>query len=235
VFILRWMGYVTLFGLGVAVGTLVLVLVSFAGTETVVPPVEGLVLEKAEFQAGRAKLRFFVEEERYDLEVEKGHVIAQKPKAGTETRRGRILSVVVSKGIDRMAMPDFRGNRMDQAQLKARQAQFRLSSIGYLHHAAEAQTVVAQFPAAGSTVPKEAPISLLISLGPRTRTYVTPSLSGLPLPRAIASLQQQGIRMGAARILKDPQLPSGTILSQSPPAGTPLEERDVIQVSVSRP
>jgi beta-lactam-binding protein with PASTA domain len=234
-FFLRWIGYAILFGIGVVAGTALLVLVSFAGTETTVPPVEGLTLEKAEFQAGRARLRFMVEDERYDLKVETGYVITQKPEAGSQTRRGRILSVVASKGIDRMAMPDFRGDRMDQAQLKARQSQLKLVSIGYVHHPSEAQTVVSQYPQAESTIPKETEISLLVSLGPRPVTYVMPALAGFPLPTARDRLQRYGIQMGAARILRDPGRASGTILSQNPPAGTPLEEKDVIQVSVSRP
>ena len=224
-----------LFGAGVAAGTVGLILVSFAGTEVTVPALVGLTVEEAEFQAGRSNLRFEVEAERYDLRMTAGKIISQKPVQGITTRRGRVLTVVVSKGIDSIRMPDFTGERMDQAQLKAGQSKLKIVGVSYVHHSSEAHTVVTQTPPPGEVVPKESETTLLISLGPEAERYVMPPLAGLSLPDARKAMERYGIQMGAARIIRDPSLPFDTIVSQNPPAGTPLEPQDVIQVAVSRP
>ena len=232
---LRWMAYGALLGVGAALGLTATVRLSFAGTETTVPSVTGLTQDQGKFQATRSRLRFQVLSERYDLNAARGQIVSQEPPPGTVTRRHRTLGVVVSKGVDRMPMPALVGDRMDQAQVKVRQAGLKLASVGYVHAAAEPHCVVAQSPPGDSVVSREMGVSILVSLGPAQLSFVTPALVGRSYAPTKAALQEFGLQMGSARTVKVPGQPPDTILAQNPQAGTPLSRRDVVQVSVNRP
>lgn len=232
---LKLVGYGCVLCAAFALGVMAVVRLSFAGTGVTVPPVVGLTQDQANFQASRARLKFQVVSEQYDLEAERGKVISQEPSAGTSTRRGRTLTVIVSKGVDRMKMPNLVGSRTDQAQVKVRQGGLKLVGLGYAHDPAPAHTVIAQDPQPDAVVPRDTETSLLVSLGPKPITFVAPSLAGKPLSAARGSLEEYGIQMGAARLVKGVPQPPDTILAQTPAPGAPMTRRDVVQVSVSRP
>lgn len=229
------MAYGVLLGGGAALGLTATVRLSFAGTETTVPSVVGLAQDQGKFQATRSRLRFQILSERYDLDAPRGQIVSQEPPPGTVTRRHRTLGVVVSKGVDRMPMPALVGDRMDEAQVKVRQAGLKLASVAYLHDPAEPHCVVAQSPPEDSVVSREMGVSILVSLGPAPLSFVTPSLVGKPYPSTKAALQEYGLQMGATRTVKEPGHPPDAILAQNPQAGAPLTRRDVVQVSVNRP
>lgn len=232
---LRMVAYLALFGLGVAGGVVLLLKVSFSGTRTVAPPVVGLTADQAEFQARRSHLQFMVQSERFDLRMEKGRVISQSPSPGMAARRGQTLAVVVSKGIERVQVPALAGMRLDEAQIQMRQSGLRLASAAYVHSAREAQTVTAQDPPAGTAVPRDSGVSLLVSVGRQPYTFVSPDLVGRPLSVAQSGLGLYGIQVAPARSVRAPGVPSGEILSQVPGPGMPLRASDVVQLTVSQP
>jgi beta-lactam-binding protein with PASTA domain len=227
--------YACLFGLGVVAGTYLLIRISFSGTTALVPPVTGLTQEQAEFQAKRAHLQFMVQSERYDLKAEKGRVISQTPTGGMTTRRGMTLAVVVSKGVERIQMPSLVGMRMDEAQIQVRQVGLRLSSTAYAHLQGPAQTIAAQDPPADVVVPKDSDVSILVSMGPSSPTFVSPYLIGSPLATVQAQLQSYGIQIGSIRTARIPGTPGGLVVSQNPQPGFPLTRSDVMQLTVGQP
>ena len=233
--ILRWLLYACLFGLGVVAGTYLLIRVSFTGTSAVVPPVVGLTQEQAEFQSRHAHLLFSVQSERYDLKAPKGTVVSQTPSAGMPTRRGITLSVVISKGIERIDTPALVGRRLDEAQIGLRQSGLRLASTAFLRSGEVPQTVVAQDPPAGTVVPRDSDVSILVSAGPPDYTFVTPDLVGGPAQDAQNGLSVYGIRAATLRTKRDPAAPAGIVLAQAPLPGMPLGRSDMIQLTVSEP
>ncbi len=233
--VLRWVLYACLFGLGVAAGGYLLIRISFSGTHAVVPPVVGLTSAQAQFEARRAHLLFAVQDERYDLTTPKGNVVTQNPPAGMEARRGNTLAVVLSKGIERVDMPDVLGRRMDEAQIGLRQARVRLVSTAFIHGPQPAQTVLAQDPPPDAVVPRDSDVSLLVSAGPPSYVFVTPDLSGMPAQRAQLELQGYGIQAASVRTVKDPSAPPGTVAGQTPAPGMPLGRQDMVQLTVSGP
>jgi beta-lactam-binding protein with PASTA domain len=232
---LRALGYLALFGVGVAGGVVLLLKVSFSGTRTVAPPVAGLTVQQAEFQARRSHLQFQVQSERFDLQMEKGRVITQVPSPGMASRRGQTLLVVVSKGVERVQVPSLVGMRLDEAQIQMRQSGLRLASTAYIHSPVAVQTVAAQDPPAGSAVPRDSDVSLLVSVGPQARTFVSPDLAGRSLSLAQNGLGQYGIQVGPARSVRMSGTPPGEILSQVPAPGMPLQAGSVVQLTVSQP
>jgi serine/threonine-protein kinase len=194
----------------------------------------GLTHEQAEFQARRAHLLFAVQSERYDLRAVKGSVVAQTPPSGMPARRGNTLSVVVSKGVERIDTPQFVGRRIDEAQIGIRQGGLRLASTTFLRGSQPSQTVIAQFPPAGAVVPRDSDVALLVSAGPAAYTFVTPDLVGTSAQAAQQEIGSYGIQVAALRTEKS-SAASGTVLAQAPLPGMPLGRSDVIQLTVSQP
>lgn len=233
--LLRWLLYLALFGTGFALGLYLLIRVSFAGTTTLVPMVVGLTREQAEWQTSRARLRYVVKSERFDLEAPRGLVVEQIPAAGMNTRRGTTLAVVVSKGIEKLEVPGLLGMRVDQAQLQLPQAGLRLLGTSYVHDPAPANTVVGQEPPPGSVVPRDSDVQLLVSLGPLSPTFVMPNLVGRHAGRSQLQLQGYGIQVGAPRLVRGTGAPPESVVNQSPGPGAPLRRTDVVILTVGSP
>jgi beta-lactam-binding protein with PASTA domain len=139
-----------------------------AAATSTVPRVTGIAVESAKFQLQDAKLTSTVT--RLDAQKPKGIVVAQVPKPGKEVPRGTSVALVVSNGPPRVAMPDLVGlAKADAVQaLQANGLKPKLQEVA----APEAPgTVVAQSPAAGKKLAKDALVRLKVSKGaPQTTT-----------------------------------------------------------------
>jgi serine/threonine-protein kinase len=149
-------------------------------------------------------------------------------------RRGNTLSVVVSKGVERIDTPQFVGRRIDEAQIGIRQGGLRLASTTFLRGTQPAQTVIAQSPPAGAVVPRDSDVALLVSSGPLAYTFVTPDLVGTSAQTAQQEIGSYGIQVATLRSERSPHAP-GTVLGQAPLPGMPLGRSDLIQLTVSQP
>lgn len=233
--ILRLIIYAGLFLGGIGLGGYLLIQFSFLGTNTAVPLVVGLTEDQASWQASRSHLQFAVRTERYDLKASKGTVISQTPGAGMTVRRGMTLQVIVSKGIESLAMPNLLGMRMDEAQLQIQQSGLRWLNTAYVHAPASSSTIVAQEPPPGQTVPRDADVSVLVSLGPPSLTFVMPYLVGLNAQSAKDQLQAYGIQFATPQVGRTSGAQPDTVLGQNPGPGMPLHRTDLVQLTVSQP
>lgn len=90
-------------------------------------------------------------------------------------------------------------------------------------------SIAAQEPSAGSRVGSGTEIVLILSRGP-ARTV--PSVEGESYVKAMQSVKQASLE--AARTEETSEtIPEGTVISQSPAAGTELEDGDTVQLLVS--
>jgi beta-lactam-binding protein with PASTA domain len=99
------------------------------------------------------------------------------------------------------------------------------------HPSIPADKVVAQEPAAGSTLKSARSVKVWISQGPRR--IVVPAVEGQTLRTARLRLEDANITVG--RVIEvDDAAPEGTILVQSPPAGETEPDFDAVSLLVSR-
>jgi len=103
----------------VEIGERITLLVSSGPPQVTVPVVTGLTRDSAEELLTGAGLEPAVEET--ESEKPEGEVIAQNPAAGTELDRGSRVTITVSKGIEKVSVPDVEGlpRRDASAQLRA--------------------------------------------------------------------------------------------------------------------
>ena len=172
---------------------------------------------------------------RFDQEVAKDHILMQRPRAGTLLKRGRSVTVVLSRGPQQTEVPEVVGLTLQAARLKLAQANLPVrATLNVYSSDRESGTVVAQEPVAGSMVEPEAEIDLFLALENVSETFVMPDLINLRYEDVRAFFEARGFRMG--RVSYEPyhkSLAPGTVLQHYPSAGQPLRQGDVISLRVT--
>jgi serine/threonine-protein kinase len=104
-------------GTTVKKGTPVDLTVSDGPAQRAVPDLKGLTLDdaKARLADPTVHLTAGAVTEAFDPTIPKGQVISTTPPAGTPVERDAVVSFVISKGPDLVAVPDVSGMTLDQA------------------------------------------------------------------------------------------------------------------------
>ncbi len=133
---------------------------------TSVPKLAGMTREKAEKAIKNAGLVVGNVKEEFSTTVEKGLVISQSPSANSSVEQGVTIDFVLSKGPEKILMPDLWGNPKDRAIEKL--AALSLSVEVYEEYSDEAVgRVFKTSPAAGEEVKPGQMVQIYLSKGPK--------------------------------------------------------------------
>jgi len=152
-------------GIEVPPGTAVAVKLSLGPPALPAPDVVGKARAEAEIILFAAGLRPGMVEEQYSSTVAAGSVIAQIPSAGTPVVAGAAIAFTISKGQERLNVPYVAGYSVTQAQSILVTMGFRLEISEEYSDVYAKGTVITQEPAAGTAVPPETSVILLVSKG----------------------------------------------------------------------
>lgn len=205
---------------------------------TPTPELLGLGEEEARALLVDQGLRFEWSEEgdRYDERVPAGHVLLQLPKAGALIKRGRTVSVVLSKGPQLIEVPEVRGQALQAAQVTLAATGLRTGrTLEIYSDEGDPGTVIAQRPAGGERVERDAAVDLFLVLENMTQTFVMPDLVDKPYDAVRRFFERRGFRLGRVSYETYDGIAPGTVLRQYPLAGHPLRRGDVISLGVVTP
>lgn len=176
-----------------------------------------------------------VQGSEYSESVPKHHITFQAPEPGAEIKKGRAVSLVISKGPRRVFMPNLTGLSNEQAQVIL--ADNGLNQ-GYLTHTYHTQAptngIIAQSPLAGETVMRQAEVNLLVSKGPAPRRIRMPSLIDLSTHEALDKLNQHQIQVGLFKTVRRETVAPNIVLSQTPLHGYPASTTDRIVLAINQ-
>ncbi len=131
-----------------------------------------------------------------------------------------------------VAVPNSVGMKLDQAAKVLKTDGFGVGAITYDPQAAvPGGSVVAQEPIAGDSVRAGSRINLTVAGPP---PVAMPALVGLVRADAEAGLSSAGLKMGTVTEVYDASAPAGTVMSQTPAAGTVLTRASAVAVVVSK-
>jgi beta-lactam-binding protein with PASTA domain len=182
----------------------------------------GLLVEE---QTGRA---------RDDDRVAKGLILSQEPEAGSLAKPSQVVRVVLSLGARQLKVPDLTGLPPRAAALRLAQESLQLGAVSWYRDGGVSVGVAAQDPEPETAAGRNATVEVLTNRGvPETR-YVTPDMVGRDAEQMRAVLASHGFRVGSARFEAYEGVAANTILKQFPPAGSPISNRDVVSLTVSR-
>lgn len=170
----------------------------------------------------------------FDEEVPDGHILSQRPRAGTLVKRGSAVNVIFSRGPQRIEVPDVGGVALQAAQVTLAAAGLTLGRTMniYSDHGTPG-TVVAQSPDAGSRLERGGQVDLFLTLEIPNETSLMPDLVKHQYETVRQFFSARGYRLGRVSYETYAGVEAGTVLRQFPRAGHPLERGDVISLGVA--
>ncbi|MFW5474826.1 Stk1 family PASTA domain-containing Ser/Thr kinase [Knoellia sp. CPCC 206450] len=201
------------------------------GAPTIVPAVVGKPVAAAESALRVAHLDP-ARREGFSETVAKGVVISSTPKATEEVRRGTTVTLVVSKGPERYAVPTLAGASVAEATERITGANLVLGEVTekFDEKVPEGQ-VIASDPKAGTSLKRGTTIALTVSKGRQPITVE--NFTGKPLAAAKAALGKDGLVVAVSGEENSDTVPAGSILRQEPAGGT-LFKGDKVAVVTSK-
>ncbi|MEK6743964.1 MAG: PASTA domain-containing protein [Nitrospirota bacterium] len=205
--------------------------------EVRVPDLAGQDIVSVIEVVGQLGLQLKVDRRVPSQAVPRDAVISQTPPPGTGLKKGRALRVVVSQGPSELLAPRVVGEQYRKAEIILRQGGLLFLDIARVwSDAIERDVVIAQDPPAGTPIEKGGGVSLLVSLGKKGRTYVTPKLLGKKAEEAVRLIDRMGLQHSVLSRTSTSGAPGSDriIVSQKPHPGYPLAADGVVELIVSK-
>ena len=158
-------------------------------------------------------------------------VIRQDPPAGTMTSRGATVTLFVSNGAPRVAIPDVKGFTTTDAQHMLAGAKFKTKIAGRFDTTAPKDTVLDVSPAVGTNASEGSTITLTVSQG--RQPVRVPQLVGVGVDAARAQLAQLGLKLNVDQQIASDLIAGGTIISQAEAGGSTVDPAATVGVTVS--
>jgi serine/threonine-protein kinase len=159
-------------------------------------------------------------------------VVWQEPPPGVAVQPGTGLTLSVSRGPQRVPIPDVAGYEQQLAQRLLEAAGLTVASIDTSTSPQERGVVVATNPSAGQSRPPGFGVRLYVSVG--AATISVPDLSGLTLDEARELLEEFGLALGSTQSRTSTASEPGLIIEQNPAAGTLSARGAAVAVTIVR-
>ncbi len=171
----------------------------------------------------------YVLEFRSSLKTAEGLVIGQQPAPGDEIKVNRMIKLQVSRGAEKIQVPDLRSKNLMEVEniLIQLGEQYPLEgevlNLGNIARVfsdrVENGKVIQQDPEPGVRVFQGSQVDLLIGRGSWPRTVIVPDLRGEPIDQLDRLLEQYGLTAGDKRYVLDRNTAPSLIIEQDPPPG----------------
>jgi beta-lactam-binding protein with PASTA domain len=208
-----------------------------AADEVKLQDVEGMRLAQARTILEQDGLRVVVS--RLDSDRPRGVVLTQDPPAGTSVAEGDMIALVVSGGPGAEAaapassqVPDVVGLSVSAAVEAIRDAGFE-ARVRRVSSSRTAGTVVRQSPAAELEATEGSTVVLEVAKArkPVIQRVRVPDVVGNSVSAAREALRSAGLTVTVVSV--ESQEPTGTVVAQSPGAGTEARKGASVRLSVS--
>ena len=209
-------------------GTVVLI-VSKGPERYVVPMTTGLTPEAAQATLKKSPLLIGEINQVYNADIPKGFVISSAPASGQSVKRDTKINLLVSKGVEQVALVSYIGKSGEQALNELTESGFSVE-VGYAFNENVPElAVITQNPAGGVSVDKGARVVIQISKGPRY-TVIPRSLRGMPAQEAVDRLQALGLKVKV--LPKGSKLAGKRVQSSSPTFLAKVKRGSTVTITV---
>ncbi len=203
----------------------------WSSAELNVPDVVGKSSVVAQQMLEDSNLRVKIVESNDDS-VPAGEVISQYPEAGARVKEQRLVTITISKGGQELTMPDLKSMNRTNAEEKLKKMGLKIGSVFEENAKEAAGTVIKQDPRSGSKITKGQTVDITVSLGEKKKEITVQNYQGLSVDNARSNLEANGLSLGNVTEENSSQ-PKGTIIGQSPAAGSTLTEGGSVSLTVS--
>ena len=155
------------------------------------------------------------------------------PEPGSEIRPGHVVRLVISRGAHNVPVPDVRNIYASQARLILERNGLATTEAIEVYDAAPPGIVLASAPAANAPVTAGTPVKLLVSRGPRPRTWITPDVTWSLYDSVVDLAAEMGVPLEIGQRMHAEDEPENVVLEQFPGPGTRLVEGSVLRITVN--
>jgi beta-lactam-binding protein with PASTA domain len=186
--------------------------------EISVPELVGEDVEVAKHLLGRLELEVRTHAQ-YSPDLPAGSVVLQNPEPGTLVRSGRSVSLAVNLPPENVSVPELVGLPYVQAARELERASLSLDTTNYVYSAEPVGRVVAQEPAAGSSLRAGGGVDVSVSRGFEATPREVPRVIGLTLDDAKRQLERAGFSNVETVVSSVTRSGVSAVRAQSPEAG----------------
>jgi eukaryotic-like serine/threonine-protein kinase len=212
-------------------GSLVTITVSSGPGDAPVPLVQGLTADEAADALREAGFKSQVRREFSDT-VRNGRVIETSPPEGTTARKGTTVTLIVSRGREKVAVPDVVGQPRDEAERALQDAGLQASVREEESEDADAGTVLRQDPVPGSQLAKGRTVALVVAEAPAE--IPVPGVIDLTRQDARQALEDAGFEVQVERQPVVTPDEDDIVLDQDPSPDTPLPRGSTVTIVVGQ-
>jgi uncharacterized repeat protein (TIGR03803 family) len=163
--------------------------------------------------------------------VVSGNVISETPAAGASVASGSAVALVISTGRPaQTTVPNLIGDSEAAASNALTAANLSIGTVTSQQSNAPFGDIISETPAAGSTVASGSAVSLVVSNGP---PVAVPNLTGATFDAALAAINQVNLRLGQVTAQPSTTVADGSVISQTPAAGTSVSELSAVNLVIS--
>jgi serine/threonine-protein kinase len=160
--------------------------------------------------------------ENFDSVVEAGFVIGTNPKEQTPVKRGSIVNIIVSKGIEKVSLSSYLGKGGEQALSELTESGFDVEIEYKFSENIFRGQVISQSPEGSNSIEKGSKILLAVSKGPEF--VFVPNVLGKSKNSATLDLENLGLRVAIKG--------SGKVNNISPAIGSKVKQGALITLTL---
>ena len=210
--------------------------------QTLVPEVRGMKLENAMIELQLKGLTGHVQLRESPNPADKGSVLDQDPDPGALVKVGRKIDLRVSKGPVIDEVGDFREMNLSEVELQLQSLSTIYGAILEIkkpvmevYHDSTPGTILEQKPAPGTKITQLTELELVVSRGPQGSLVTVEDYVGLPFYDALAVFATTNAPFVFLHQAPGREDEPGTVISQSPAAGTDVEPGTLMQFIIATP
>lgn len=172
-------------------------------------------------------------EQEYSNDYAAGYVYKQSPVAGRTVREGQSVTLTVSLGIQYVTVPDVSNYVQADGEQQLKDLGVSVLITQAVEPSVAAGSIIRTEPAAGSQVAAGSTVVVYVSRPQVNTTAKVPALTGLKsVNDARSVLVQNKLGLGSTTEQYSDQ-PAGTIIGQSPAAGSTVKVNSRVSITVS--
>jgi len=205
--------------------------IAIHGREVTMPNLVGKDVGEAS-KTLRAKGLILRIADRVYTDVPINQVVRQTPPPGMLMKVSQQAHVVLSLGQRQLQIPSLEGNTLRVSRIELLREGLQVGEVSTLNVADRpADTVLLQYPkpGRGGATPR---VDMLVSAGPKQAAYVMPYFVGQHESDVEHRLQQASLQK-RVNYVTAPEWPRGSVIDQSPLAGTRIGAATEVQLTVA--
>ncbi|GAB77621.1 serine/threonine protein kinase [Austwickia chelonae] len=188
------------------------------GSQRTVPELSGMSQEQAIAALEAVDLRAEIIP-IYSEDVRSGLVVSIEPVRGSVVRRSTAVAVSISKGKDRVTIPEIVNQPLDEAKKSIADARLSLGKVAEeFNESVKTGHVVSADPTSGTSVKPSTAVNLVVSKG--RKPIEVKDWTGKSFAEAKSALERDGLVAQVSGEEFHNDIPQGAVIKQTPANGT---------------